>query len=261
MERQDIHAFEIRKEIEIAAPIEIAFQAVLDELGPEGQMLDGQSLSMKIEPWPGGRWYRDLGNNAGHLWGHVQVIKPPTLLEITGPMPMSYPAVNHVQYRLKEEERPDTSDVCASCDGPHPARASRRNAGRAGRIGSIEFASSGTQESKGGTPMSACCDARAENADMGAKSPRDFCMGPPECHPGVGAQVSRLPGSARDALDRTRPVAFHGNLLALGAAAALRRFIALPDCATSGSHEGSHRDHRGHRELKEIHDSNDGGQM
>ena len=103
VERQDIHAFEIRKEIEIGAPIQIAFQAVLDELGPEGQMPNGQSLSMKIEPWPGGRWYRDLGNNAGHLWGHVQVIKPPTLLEITGPMPMSYPAVNHVQYRLKEE--------------------------------------------------------------------------------------------------------------------------------------------------------------
>jgi uncharacterized protein YndB with AHSA1/START domain len=104
MERQDVQAFQIRQEIEIDAPIEIAFQSVLDELGPEGQMPNGQSLSMKLEPWPGGRWYRDLGNNAGHLWGHVQVIKPPTLLEITGPMPMSYPAVNHVQYRLNEED-------------------------------------------------------------------------------------------------------------------------------------------------------------
>lgn len=102
-ERQDIHAFEIRKEIEIVAPIETAFQSLLDELGPEAQMENGQSLSMKIEPWPGGRWYRDLGDNAGHFWGHVQVIKPPTLLELTGPMPMSYAAVNHVQYRLQEE--------------------------------------------------------------------------------------------------------------------------------------------------------------
>jgi uncharacterized protein YndB with AHSA1/START domain len=99
-DRQQISAFEIRKQIEIEAPLEIAFQALLDELGPEGQMPNGESLAMKIEPWPGGRWYRDLGNNAGHLWGHVQVIKPPTLLEIVGPMPMSYPAVNHVQYRL-----------------------------------------------------------------------------------------------------------------------------------------------------------------
>jgi uncharacterized protein YndB with AHSA1/START domain len=103
MEHQEVQAFQIRQEVEIDAPIEITFQSVLDELGPEGQMPNGQSLSMKLEPWPGGRWYRDLGNNAGHLWGHVQVIKPPTLLEITGPMPMSYPAVNHVQYRLNEE--------------------------------------------------------------------------------------------------------------------------------------------------------------
>ena len=100
IERQAIETFDIRKEIEIAAPVEITFEAMLDELGPEGQMRDGKSLHMKIEPWPGGRWFRDLGNNAGHLWGHVQVIKPPTLLEICGPMPMSYPAVNHIQYRL-----------------------------------------------------------------------------------------------------------------------------------------------------------------
>lgn len=63
-------------------------------------MPDGTPFPLKIEPWPGGRWYRDLDNNAGHLWGLVQVIKPPALLEITGPMPMSYPAVNHIQYRL-----------------------------------------------------------------------------------------------------------------------------------------------------------------
>jgi len=102
MEREAIRAFQIFKEIEIVAPLEIVFEALLDELGPEGQMPDGRPFPMVIEPWPGGRWYRDLGNNAGHLWGHVQVIKPPTLLEISGPMPMSYPATNHLQYRLCE---------------------------------------------------------------------------------------------------------------------------------------------------------------
>jgi uncharacterized protein YndB with AHSA1/START domain len=102
-ERQSVESFEICKEIEISAPIEIAFEAVLDQLGPEGQMPGGKPFPMKIEPWPGGRWYRDLGNNSGHLWGHVQVIKPPTLLEICGPLMMSYPALNHLQYRLKAE--------------------------------------------------------------------------------------------------------------------------------------------------------------
>src|SRR6478672_12927730 len=99
-ETQPIQTLEIRREEFIEAPIEIAWQAMLDELGPDAQMPDGKSLSMKLEAWPGGRWFRDLGNNAGHFWGHVQVIKPPALLEIIGPMPMSYAAVNHIQYRL-----------------------------------------------------------------------------------------------------------------------------------------------------------------
>ena len=57
---------------------------------------------MKIEPWPGGRWYRDLGDGNGHFWGNVQAIKRPTLLEISGPLFMSYPVISNVQYRLSE---------------------------------------------------------------------------------------------------------------------------------------------------------------
>jgi uncharacterized protein YndB with AHSA1/START domain len=98
--RLPVETFEISKEIEISAPIDMAWEAMLEQLGPQGEMMDGKPFPMKIEPWPGGRWYRDLGNHAGHLWGHVQVVKPPTLLEICGPLMMSYAAVNHLQYRL-----------------------------------------------------------------------------------------------------------------------------------------------------------------
>lgn len=102
-----VQALDIRKEVFIEASPEIAFQAVLEELGPGSIGPDGKPFPMKIEPWPGGRWYRDLGeaggHKYGHLWGHVQVIKAPTLLELVGPMPMSYAAVNHVQYRLTAE--------------------------------------------------------------------------------------------------------------------------------------------------------------
>jgi uncharacterized protein YndB with AHSA1/START domain len=100
---QTVQTFEFKKEELIDAPIEIVFQSILDEIGPESQMPNGKPMPLKLEPWPGGRWYRDLGNNTGHLWAHVQVIKPPTLLELCGPMPMSYPAVNHIQYRLTAE--------------------------------------------------------------------------------------------------------------------------------------------------------------
>ena len=99
----EIQTITISREIKIAAPIEIAFEAMLEEIGPGGEMPGGKPFPRVIEQWPGGRWYRDLGDNAGQLWGHVQVIKPPKLLEITGPLAMSYAAVNHLQYRLTEQ--------------------------------------------------------------------------------------------------------------------------------------------------------------
>lgn len=100
---QTLKTLDITRDLLIAAPIQIVFESVLEELGPGSELPDGQPFPMKIEPWPGGRWFRDLGNNTGHLWGHVQVIKPPALLELCGPMFMSYPAMSHVQYRLAAE--------------------------------------------------------------------------------------------------------------------------------------------------------------
>jgi hypothetical protein len=100
---QEIQTIHIVKDIEIEAPLEIAFEALLEQLGPGSDMPGGKPFPMVLEAWPGGRWFRDLGKCAGHLWGHVQVIKPPTLLELSGPMFMSYPAINHVQYRLSAE--------------------------------------------------------------------------------------------------------------------------------------------------------------
>jgi uncharacterized protein YndB with AHSA1/START domain len=97
---QGIQTIQILKEIAIKAPPEIAFDALLEQLGPSSEMMGGKPMPMVFEAWPGGRWYRDLGKNSGHFWGHVQVIKPPTLLEVCGPLFMSYPAANHVQYRL-----------------------------------------------------------------------------------------------------------------------------------------------------------------
>jgi hypothetical protein len=44
----------------------------------------------------------DLGDNNGHFWGHVQAIKRPTLMEITGPLFASYPLLSNVQYGLSE---------------------------------------------------------------------------------------------------------------------------------------------------------------
>lgn len=100
---QTIHTFEVKKEEYIEAPIGLVFESVLEQMGPSNETPDGVSLAMKLEAWPGGRLYRDLGNNAGHFWGHVQAIKPPELLEVCGPLFMSTPAVSNVQYRLTRQ--------------------------------------------------------------------------------------------------------------------------------------------------------------
>jgi uncharacterized protein YndB with AHSA1/START domain len=100
---QAVHALEIVKEEQIAAPIDMVFDTVLEQMGPENEAPDTGPMPMKLEAWPGGRWFRDLGNGAGHFWGNVQAIKPPTLLEICGPLFMSYPAMSNLQYRLAEE--------------------------------------------------------------------------------------------------------------------------------------------------------------
>jgi uncharacterized protein YndB with AHSA1/START domain len=93
---------DIEQRVEVKAPIGEVFKGVLHRFGEGFTKPDGESLQLNLEPWPGGRWFRDRGNGIGHLWGHVQVIKPPVLLELSGPMLMSYPALNHLEIRLEE---------------------------------------------------------------------------------------------------------------------------------------------------------------
>lgn len=94
----------VRQEVAINAAPEKVWAALVGEMGrwfisPE----DGAPMGLRLEAFPGGRFYRDLGEGAGHLWGHVQVIKPPTLLELIGPMFISAPVLSHVAVRLVEQ--------------------------------------------------------------------------------------------------------------------------------------------------------------
>jgi len=94
----------VTQEIHVRAAADATFDALLEQMGPGNETPDGKPLPMTIEARPGGRWFRDLGHDDGHFWGHVQAIKRPTLLEITGPLFMSNPVVSNVQYRLKETD-------------------------------------------------------------------------------------------------------------------------------------------------------------
>jgi hypothetical protein len=92
----------LTQEIHVRASMDATFDALLEQIGPENETPDGKPLSMRLEAFPGGRWFRDLGNGDGHFWGHVQAIKRPSLLEITGPLFMSAPVISNVQYRLRQ---------------------------------------------------------------------------------------------------------------------------------------------------------------
>ena len=95
----------VTEEMVVHASLDDTFAALLEELGPSNRGRNDAPMPMLLEPWPGGRWFRDLGDGNGHLWGHVQAIKRPTLLEITGPLMMSFAVASNVQYRLTRGTR------------------------------------------------------------------------------------------------------------------------------------------------------------
>ena len=92
----------LTQEIHVRSSLKATFAALLEQMGPSNETPDGKPFPMTIEAWPGGRWFRDLGEGNGHFWGTVQAIKRPALIEITGPLFMSYPVVSNLQYRLTE---------------------------------------------------------------------------------------------------------------------------------------------------------------
>lgn len=97
------YTLDLTEEIRVHATLADTFAALLVELGPENRGMGEQPMPMVLEARPGGRWFRDLGDNNGHCWGHVQAIRQPTLLEISGPLMMSFAVASNVQYRLKAD--------------------------------------------------------------------------------------------------------------------------------------------------------------
>lgn len=86
--------------IEIKAAPGAVFEGLVTRMCEFGGEEGKPPLRLKMERWPGGRWFRDLDGGNGHLWGFVQSIKPPTLLELWGPFFMSYPVSGHLIVRL-----------------------------------------------------------------------------------------------------------------------------------------------------------------
>lgn len=101
MKLEDL-TLDVEESVDVNGTAQDVFKSVLYRFGEGNVKPDGESINLIIEPFAGGRWYRDRGEGMQHLWGHVQAIKPGELLELSGPMFMSYPAINHVEVKLSE---------------------------------------------------------------------------------------------------------------------------------------------------------------
>jgi uncharacterized protein YndB with AHSA1/START domain len=113
-------AFTITEEILVRASLDKTFASLIDQMGRLNETPDGKPLPMMLEPRPGGRWYRDLGGEDGHLWGFVQSIKRPVLLEIWGPLFMSTAATSNLLYRLTETQGGTLITFTHTLTGPFP---------------------------------------------------------------------------------------------------------------------------------------------
>jgi hypothetical protein len=116
----DAPTFTITEKIEVQASPETTFASLLAEMGRLNQTPDGKPLPMVLEAHPGGRWYRELGGDNGHLWGFVQSIKRPVLLEIWGPLFMSTAATSNLRYRLTETPDGTLINFTHTVVGPFP---------------------------------------------------------------------------------------------------------------------------------------------
>ena len=111
---------DVTDEVHVRASLDATFDSILAQMGRLNESPDGKPLPMVLESWPGGRWYRDLGGDNGHLWGFVQSIKRPTLLEIWGPLFMSTAATSNVMYRLTETPEGTLITFTHTVVGPFP---------------------------------------------------------------------------------------------------------------------------------------------
>ena len=116
----DMQTFTITEEIAVHASVEQTFASLLAQMGRLNEAPDGTPLPMVLEPYPGGRWFRELGGDNGHLWGFVQSIKRPALLEIWGPLFMSTAATSNLLYRLTETPDGSLITFTHTLVGPFP---------------------------------------------------------------------------------------------------------------------------------------------
>jgi uncharacterized protein YndB with AHSA1/START domain len=126
MDHQPNHEINFALDIEINATPDRVWRALTAETEQWWVSSTADSLRLTLEPRPGGRLFRDLGQDAGHLWAFVQVIKPPKLLELVGPMFTSLAINHHVAFRLEPKADATIVKYSHRAFGPIPPEFGQR---------------------------------------------------------------------------------------------------------------------------------------
>lgn len=94
-------AFESEQEIAINAPRDRVFDALINDVSHWWAYRFHENSTVRLEPWPGGRFYEDSGANDGALWGTVTYVKRPEIIRLHGCLGMlDRPVVSVYSYEL-----------------------------------------------------------------------------------------------------------------------------------------------------------------
>lgn len=116
----------VQGEIEIDAPRERVFEAILRETeswfwpGRDGD----RNPPSKIEPWVGGRFWRDesaqRGDGAGELYATLATVRPPEMVRMVGDFASEHAYCGTITIRLDESGVGTRVRVTHACSGDVP---------------------------------------------------------------------------------------------------------------------------------------------
>jgi DNA-binding transcriptional ArsR family regulator/uncharacterized protein YndB with AHSA1/START domain len=100
-----VSSFHLEQEVTIRAPRARVFDALTRDVGQwwAFRLTRDAKSTLVLEPRVGGRFFEDMGDGEGALWGTVTYIKRPEVLRLTGPLGMmKEPIIGVYTYELSD---------------------------------------------------------------------------------------------------------------------------------------------------------------
>ena len=99
------YSYQIEQEVLVRASRDQVFDALTRDIGKWWAFrIADKGSELTLEPRVGGRFFEDLGNGEGALWGTVMYIRRPEKIRLNGPLGISAPVVSNYIYELVEAD-------------------------------------------------------------------------------------------------------------------------------------------------------------